>query len=100
MTVRLVTFRYGGKQEEVVAATTRLKTWWASHGGAAGTNLSRVIAGSDADHWVTVIWWNDWEAYGRGMAAAMGDAEFLSILAALGEISEVTDRRLLSTIDI
>ena len=99
MTVRLVTFRKGGTRDDMVEAAKPLKSWWTSH-GVQDMTLSRVIAGSDANHWVAVVTWNDWEAYGRGMAAAMADPEFQSILAAFDAFSEVTGRRLLSSIDL
>ena len=72
MTVRLVNHRKGGNRDDMVAAVNGLKSWWTRH-GTQDVSLSQEIAGPAAGQWVVVIWWNDWQSYGSGMAAAVSD---------------------------
>lgn len=99
MAINLVTHRKGGKPEEVIAATKRLKALVMKH-GAEDLQLFTEIAGPDAGQWALVIRFRDWESYGRALAGATADLQFAATLGALESLSEITSRRLVAGVEL
>ena len=99
MAINLVTYRKGGKPEDVTAASKQLRALVMKH-GAEDLQLSTEIAGPDAGQWALVIRFKDWESYGRALAGATADPQFSAILGALDKVAEVTSRRLVAGIEL
>jgi hypothetical protein len=99
MSVTTVTYWKGGKPEQIVPAAKQAKAILIKH-GAQHVELNKVYAGPDTGQWAVVVNFGNWNAYGKSQQALLEDAEYQTLLARVGEISEMTSRRIVVSVDL
>lgn len=98
MSVRTVTHWRGGSLDEILPIARTAKAIWAKYGG--DMQLGRAQFGPEVGQWVVMITFKDWEALGKAQQAISSDQQYNALFADLTRMSELTARRIITSIDL
>lgn len=98
MTIRTVTHWRGGSFDEIAPIGRKVKEIWGKYGG--DMHVGRTHFGPEAGQWVVTITFKDWTAYGTAQQGIAADAEYNALFGKMVSLSEMTGRRLVTSVDL
>jgi hypothetical protein len=99
MAIISVTRWKGGARETVIELSRKAKAIH-ERNGAEICRLAQIHTGDHVGQWLFTVRYKDWEAYGKTVQALMANAEFQKLLAEVGKVSELVDRRVLNEVEL
>jgi hypothetical protein len=65
--------------------------------GAMAMRIGYCYSGENTGHMVTVLIYNDWEAFGRALEARAKDASYQALFSQVLNVGELVDRTIMET---
>jgi hypothetical protein len=97
MTV-MVLSRWSAQQEDVERIGRKLKSFYEKHG--AKFEIDSIFSGSYAGEFLAIIWYADWERFGRTMYALSKDTEYQEALAEAHRRGEMRGRSIVVGLEL
>lgn len=76
---------------ELILLAQQEKTIVQQHGASAYT-LNLIYSGNNANRYVTMMYFDDWNDYGKCMDALPKDAKYGKVIAAMVDFAELSSR--------